>query len=136
MGTFMLTSGLLIQFRQTSLQSSEEEEEEGGGVVEKASEPEDVTPLINVDKAVRVSGCWEWPSPRKPSLSSLYCLRTSHLRSKRLVQLTTSSTDFFVVAQMSVVLVGFVILVGAGCGLPRLKYVVQAFFYFQHHLGG
>ena len=41
-----------------------------------------------------------------------------------IVQLTTSSTDFFVVAQMSVDLVGFVVLVGVGCGLPRLKYVV------------
>ena len=43
------------------------------------------------------------------------------------VQLTTSSTDFFVVAQMSVDLVGFVILVDVGCGLPRLKYVVKFF---------
>ena len=41
-----------------------------------------------------------------------------------IVQLTTSSADFFVVAQMSVDLVGFVKLVGVGCGLPRLKYVV------------
>ena len=56
MGTFMLTSGLLIQFRQTSRQSSEEEEEEEGGVIEKCSEPEEVTPLINVDKAVRGFG--------------------------------------------------------------------------------
>ena len=40
------------------------------------------------------------------------------------IQLTTSYTDFFVVAQMSVDLVEFVILVGIGCGLPRLKYVV------------
>ena len=35
------------------------------------------------------------------------------------VQLTTSWTDFFVVAQMSVDLVGFVKLVGVRCGLPR-----------------
>ena len=47
-----------------------------------------------------------------------------------IVQLTTSSTDFFVVAQMSVDLVGFVILVGFGCGLPRLKYVVKVFSLF------
>ena len=46
-----------------------------------------------------------------------------------IVQLTTSYTDFFVVAQMSVDLVEFVILVGIGCGLPRLKYVVQACFF-------
>ena len=36
------------------------------------------------------------------------------------VQLTTRTTDFFVVAQMSVDLVGFVILVGFGYDLPRL----------------
>ena len=41
-----------------------------------------------------------------------------------LIQLTTTQTDFFVVAQMSVDLVGFVILVGVGCALPRLKYVL------------
>ena len=39
------------------------------------------------------------------------------------IQLTTSSTNYSVVAQMSVDLVEFVILVGVVCGLPRLKYV-------------
>ena len=34
--------------------------------------------------------------------------------------MTTGLTDFFVVSQMSVDLVGFVILVGIGCDLPRL----------------
>ena len=37
------------------------------------------------------------------------------------IQLTTSSTDFFVVAQMSVDLVGFVKLVSARCGRDELE---------------
>ena len=45
-----------------------------------------------------------------------------------IIQLTTSVTDFFVVAQMSVDLVGFVNLVGFRCGLPRLKQVVKVKF--------
>ena len=36
------------------------------------------------------------------------------------IQLTTRYTDFFVVGQMSVDLVGFVKLVGVGYDLPRL----------------
>ena len=46
------------------------------------------------------------------------------VRNLTILQLTTRTTDFFVVSKMSVDLVGFVILVGVGCGLPRLKYVV------------
>ena len=123
MGTFMLTSGLLIQFRQTSRQSSEEEEE-GGGVVEKASEPEDVTPLINVDKAVRGFGVLG------VALSSqaltLVALLLEDLSSE-VKEVSTVDDQFngFFRRSSNVRCTSWIrYSIGAGCGLPRLKYVV------------
>ena len=59
----------------------------------------------------------------KKTLKSLILGCSEHETASFAIQLTTSSTDFFVAARMAVDLV--VILVSYGRGLPRLKYVVR-----------